>query len=253
MFDYVVFCSFGNDSIALLQWAKQEKLERVAVVYTDTRWGSEDWPARVEKGKKWATEELGYRVFCIRTEGLKNLAIGEKGFPSFTRRWCTRNLKQIPAKKWLDATDPTRDAVCMVGIRREESRSRRGWPEWVESSEKHGGRSLWAPLVRFRERDRDALIRKAGWEVYPDRSRECYPCVFAGKATLSALPESRIQEVEKLESLVRDLSGKDSYLFDPAGKRGAKGIRQVVDWAKSGRGEYEPPAPGCDSGFCYEV
>ncbi len=40
MIRFVIFASYGNDSVALIQWAREWKLEDVAVVYSDTGWAS---------------------------------------------------------------------------------------------------------------------------------------------------------------------------------------------------------------------
>ena len=50
-FDYVVFASYGNDSIALIQWVYERRLKNVAVVYSDTGWAADWWPARVKKAE----------------------------------------------------------------------------------------------------------------------------------------------------------------------------------------------------------
>lgn len=34
--DYVIFASYGNDSIALIQWAFEHRLQNVVVAYNDT-------------------------------------------------------------------------------------------------------------------------------------------------------------------------------------------------------------------------
>lgn len=53
--DYVVKCSYGNDSIALLQFLHEYNLKhplgKVVVLYNDTGWATAWWPARVEKGE----------------------------------------------------------------------------------------------------------------------------------------------------------------------------------------------------------
>ena len=40
MFEHVIFASYGNDSIALIQWAHERDLTDVAVAYSDTGWGA---------------------------------------------------------------------------------------------------------------------------------------------------------------------------------------------------------------------
>ncbi len=156
-----------------------------------------------------------------------------------------------PALEWLDKVDPDREAICVIGVRREESRRRAQFPEWTEESEKHGGRDLWAPLVRVREKERDALVRRAGLEILPHRSMECYPCVNANRQDFLLLDEARIAEIEKLEqSMGHTSKGKPRYMFRPGRFAGRpEGIREVIEWARSKRGEYAK-RKACDSGWC---
>jgi len=39
--DYVIFASYGNDSIALIQWAHEHNLKNVTVAYSDTGWAAD--------------------------------------------------------------------------------------------------------------------------------------------------------------------------------------------------------------------
>ena len=51
---HVLFCSYGNDSIALIQWAHERRLEDVVCLYSDTGWSASWWPDRVIEGEKLA-------------------------------------------------------------------------------------------------------------------------------------------------------------------------------------------------------
>lgn len=146
---------------------------------------------------------------------------------------------------WLDKIDPDKEVICMVGVRREESKERANWPEWVEESENHGGRSLWSPLVNLTEKTRDMILQGIGWQAISHRSKECSPCVNANRADFRALEEADIKKVERLEAEM----GRTMYR--PQRFMGAKGIRQVMKWAWSERGKYKPDeSGGCDSGMC---
>lgn len=106
-----------------------------------------------------------------------------------------------------------------------------------------------------RERERDALIVRAGFEPLPHRSMECSPCIYANRADLRMVPEERIAEIEALEKELGYTSkGKPRFMFRPRNYMGAQGIREVVRWAWSERGKFEPAEAGsgggCDSGFC---
>ncbi len=261
---HVAFVSYGNDSIALLQWMHEHNVLDVLCVYHDTGWASKAWPARVEKGEHLA-HLAGFRTRRTESEGLVQLARRKKGWPAQGMQFCTEELKIAPAQALLAEVDPLGEVICVNGVRREESRERSTTPEWVEESEKHGGRSLWSPLVTVREPERDALIRRAGFQVLPHGSRECYPCVNSNKGDLRLLDEERVAEIEAIEATMGHTSkGKPRVMFRPHRCRGAVGIREVKKWAESDRGQYVPPvAPdepvtdeqeqgggGCDSGFC---
>jgi hypothetical protein len=48
----IICCSGGNDSVALIQWAHENALPAVTVLYNDTGWAAPWWPARIEEIKK---------------------------------------------------------------------------------------------------------------------------------------------------------------------------------------------------------
>jgi len=245
------FCSYGNDSVALIQHLYETKGNaEIHTVYSDTGWAAPDWLWRVEKIESVA-RSYGFLPARIASEGFVPLAIRKKGFPRNGMQFCTQELKILPAQRWLDFVDPDREGTCAVGVRREESRARALWPEWTEESDKHGGRPLWAPLVRCTTEQRDALIRRAGLEPLPHRSRECSPCINSNRADLRALPAKRVEEIAELEARMGLTSeGKPRTLFRPYRHQGAVGIREVIRWANSERGAYGPDTSGCDSGFC---
>ena len=49
MIRFVIRASYGNDSIALIQWAREECLTDVVVLYSDTGWSRAWWARRVEQ------------------------------------------------------------------------------------------------------------------------------------------------------------------------------------------------------------
>jgi 3'-phosphoadenosine 5'-phosphosulfate sulfotransferase (PAPS reductase)/FAD synthetase len=248
----VIFASYGNDSVALIQWAHERGMENVTVAYTNTGWAAKKWPDRVERGSAWA-RSLGFEAVEIPSIGMHALVLKKQAWPrggGGKFQFCTKALKEDPALAWLDVVDPEKDAVCMIGIRREESANRAQFPEWTEESEKHGGRSLHAPLVRHTEAMRDALIAKTPLEVLPHRSKECWPCVNARIPELKAMDEDAIQRIEAIEQEAGiNSKGNARVMFSPKRHRGAIGIRAVVEDAKRGVDDLFEPA-GCDGGWC---
>ena len=252
----IAFVSYGNDSIALLQFLANAGKTDVIAVHSNTGWSSLEWPARVEQGEDFAVS-LGFEVHRLPSIGMKELVRSKKGWPTQQFQFCTTALKIEPAVELMIRFDPNLEATCCVGVRRCESNRRSDWPEWTEESERHGFRELWSPLVRHTDEMRDALLDQAGFEPLPTRSQECYPCVNASMTDILALSEERIAEIEAFEQeLGHTRNGHLRTIFRPKKKGGAVGIREVYRWACSG-GRYDKDqgfflgfGMGCDSGMC---
>jgi len=251
--EYAAFASYGNDSLALVQWSAEKGLKNVAVVYSDTGWAAPWWVERVARCEDWV-RSLGFTPVRTTSEGMEALVRRKKGWPRQGMQFCTQHLKLEPGCAWLDGVDPVGFVTCLVGVRREESANRANFPEWTECSPNHGGRSLWAPLARVLEPERNALIRRAGFEPLPHRSRECFPCVNENRTGLRELDEQAIARVERVEAdLGHTSKGKPCTMFRPYRHMGATGIREIVRWARSERGKFDPDdgtGRGCDSGMC---
>lgn len=247
---YATFASYGNDSVALIQWAQERGLQDVTVLYNQTGWAAADWEERVARCEAWVAS-LGFTAARTESIGMEALVTEKRGWPRQGMQFCTQRLKIEPTKAWLAQHDPDGTTTCLVGVRREESEARRLFPAWTEESDAHGGRPLWAPLVNMRQGARDDLIRRAGFEPLPHRSMECSPCVNANKADIIATATADIDKTARIETALGCTgNGKPRVMFRPAKHMGAIGIREIYAWAQSGRGEYEPPDAGCDSGMC---
>lgn len=245
---HVISTSYGNDSVAMIQWAREQGLEDVAVVFVDTGWSADGWLERVERMEGWV-RGIGFDVVHLKSAmGFEELITKKKGFPTNGLQWCSGILKGLPFLTWIDDVDTENTSVVMIGKRREESVERADTPEFVDSSIYHGGRKVWHPLYLHTEAMRNELILRAGHSVLPHRSKECSPCVNANKDDLRQLTEESIQRVEDLEGV----TGKT--MFRPKKHGGAKGIRQVIAWAYSDRGRYDNRQGTmfnqCSSGYC---
>ena len=252
---YVIFASYGNDSIALIQYAYERNLHwksEVTVVYSDTGWSADYWEDRVVEAEEWVNS-LGFYSDRTSCEGMSALIERKKAWPrggGGKFQFCTEALKKAPAKKWLDDNDPDCDATCLNGVRRLESQNRITAPEWTEKSEHHGGRELWSPLVRHTEAERNDLINKTPFDVLPYKSKECWPCVNAGKKELKHLEPERIQLIADMELKAGiNSKGNARVMFSPKRHNGAIGIRAVVEDAKKGTDEMMP-IKICSSGWC---
>lgn len=249
MTDFVLFTSWGNDSIAAAQLLHEYGLprqRRCVALYSDTGWAAPDWASRVEQAESWA-QSLGFETVRTTSIGFADLARKRKTFPRGLMQFCTGELKIEPAKRWLAEHDPERRAVAVNGVRRAESQRRATTPVFTPISDSHNGRALWSPLAEFSDADRDMLLARTPFEALPHRSMECSPCIFSSRADLRNVSEERVQEIEQLEADV------GRVMFRPKAYAGAEGIREIMRWAHSDRGKYSPgevDEPDCDSGFC---
>lgn len=246
--------SFGNDSVAMIQWAHEAGLKNIHVIYSNTGWAAKWWLPRVEAGFDLC-RTYGFEVSEIASEGFEALARRKKSFPMNGIQFCTEELKILPSQKFMDDLDPDRIGLVLVGKRKAESVARSKTPEFIENSELDGGRFLWHPLFDRGDAERDALVSRAGFEVTPHRSKECFPCINSNRKDILMLAEdgARVSELEELEkSMGHTSKGKPRTLFRPHRYMGATGIRQIIEWAKSPRGKFNlDDGTGTEDADCY--
>ena len=240
----VISASYGNDSVALIQWAHEMRLEDVYVVYCDTGWSASWWQDRVDRGEALA-RGYGFTAITMLSGGMEELVKSKKMWPRPGRQFCTIQLKCVPFLVWIDEIDPDTKAVILIGKRRAESKKRAETPEFVYDSELHGGRDLWHPLFKHTDEERNELVKRSGLELLPMRSQDCSPCIYATRANLAALPQSSIDRVCEVEVEIM------KPMF-PANRYKALGIHGVVQQVRrsmdAGEDDEEPEG-SCGSPF----
>jgi len=232
---YIARCSYGNDSIAMLQLMHEYGLKDVSVVYSDTGWSSDAWAARVTVGEAWV-RSMGWEAVRLASIGFEASVLNHTVagmFPTRLVKFCTQELKVRPFLKWVTENDPDHRALVCVGVRRAESAARSGHPAFMP--EKDNGRHVWHPLIDFSDADRDGMVAKTPLELLPHRSDECAICINSNRADLRRASAADIARVAALEAAV----GRP--MFNPAKYAGAEGIHEVKRWADSERGKYRPP------------
>ena len=237
---YIVTSSFGNDSIALIQYMHENHKGDFIVLYNDTGWARKDWPLRVANASK-VCFEMGVQVHITKSIGMEGVVRKNKGWPmpASSMQWCTQHLKEKPSNEFYAKHDPDCDLIIVTGRRRAESQNRKSLPLHQPESLKHGGRDVYNPLVNFDEEERDIYIRRFGLEPLPHQSMECYPCVCANKKDLASMPldDERINLIEKIEiELGFTRNEKPRVMFRPYRVGGGVGIRQAVAWGRGERG-----------------
>lgn len=252
MIRFVIRASYGNDSVALIQFAREAKLQDVVVLYSDTGWSRSTWSDRVEILEGWA-RSIGFGTARTSSVGMEAIVRAKKMWPQRLMQFCTKELKILPTIAWLEENDPERRAIVMTGVRREESAKRATAPFFVLNSANDGGRCVISPLAAHTESDRNALLARAGIDPLPFRSEECL-CVNSSRADIVRWDEHDIAKIRQIENDMGFSSkGKPRVMFRPNKFMGAVGIDEVVKWAHSPKGRYEAPddeADVCESGWC---
>src|SRR5687767_12234043 len=102
---YVLRTNFGDDSIALIQWAKEANLKHVTVVYIDTGWAASRWAERLKLGESYV-RSLGFDYISIKSPiTFENTILNRGEFPCSKFQWCSSILKGLPLLDWLNQID----------------------------------------------------------------------------------------------------------------------------------------------------
>lgn len=237
----VIFCSGGNDSVALMQYMIERNERDCIVLYNKTAWEMPGWMDRI-KEIQIHVESIGWKFAITESEGFENMVQRKKGFPmaACNMSFCTQNLKTFPTLAWLQENDPEKRFECYAGIRREESQHRAKHPE-MKCDSLYEYRLRKFPIVHMQEEERNQLVERFGFDVLPHGSMECFPCINANRRDLRLLSEypDRIALIERLEKKMGyTIKGHPKVMFRPYRHMGAAGIREVVKWALSEHGKY---------------
>ncbi len=198
----VVIANFGNDSIALIEWVKQQHLQDVFVLSVDTGWGTEDWQQRVVLVDHYISSCAMTHVRLTSEYDFSKLVLERNNFPSIKFHWCASFLKGLPILDWLDQVDPDLKATVLLAKRREQAPSLHNLQEFEPESHSYGSRKVWHPLYQHTLAQRNQLIAQAGFDLLCTRSLECDPCIYNQCSDFRRLGNKRMQQVAELEAAI---------------------------------------------------
>lgn len=223
---HIIHSNFGNNSLALIQWAYEHNLADVTVCHIDTGWAANDWPEHVAHCEHFV-HECGFAAVHLQPRvDFEQLMTIRNGFPAGKYQWCSLHLKGTTLLQWLNDVDPSTTAIILYGKRQCDSRQIDPIPEFIEASAHHGDRRVWHPLHAHTTEQRDALLARAGIRPLPHASHQCFPCINTPWNELQSIHEADIVKTEELE---HDIA---MPLFGHRVTSGATGIRQVVKRAR---------------------
>lgn len=195
---YFVIANFGNESIALIQWLYQNKIQEITILSVDTGWTGQEWVDRVKEVETWLTKQGIDHVRLIAKPTMTNCVEDRKSFPSKKFHWCAGFLKGLTYEAYLDNIDPFCESTIVLAKRKASSRTN-AILQSHDTSEHFNDRSIWYPLLNVSTLKRDELIKEAGFDILPYTSKECLPCIHSKSADFALLKEDDIKRVGALE------------------------------------------------------
>lgn len=264
----VMSVSGGKDSTACAL-ALREASVSFRMVFADTEWEAPETYAHLDHLR----EKLGeIHVVHGARGGMVDVARRKAGFPMRMGRWCTKDLKVYPIRKYHDAVaeETGLDTVSVIGIRAAESDARAKMAEW-EDSDSWGG-FVWRPILHWSVQDVLAIHHRHGVRVNELYQRGhsrvgCYPCIFANKEEIRLIAKhspERIDQIRAVEGELtverarRNLTGEGKFehpraTFFSSKETGVDSmpIDECVSWSKTSHGGralqlFEPdPTGGC--------
>ena len=200
---HCIISNFGDDSIALIQWAYDNQLDSLVVLSVDTGWQASSWHTRLKQAQKWLNT-LGVTHHHLKNEhGFAELVQARKQFPSQQFHWCAGFLKGIVLLNWLEHNDEDGEATILLANRRDMSKLQSDLPEKIAESERFDDREVYYPLANFCRTQRDALITKTPFKKpLNHRSLECQPCTHLTQRDIPNLSDEDINKVTSLENSI---------------------------------------------------
>lgn len=224
----ILFGNYGNETIALLQWAiETHKAKDAFIVSIDTGWAAEGWLQRVSQAEDYAAQHGITPIRLRAPASFATLVRDRKTFPSKKFQWCAGMLKGITFNAWLDEIDPLGEAIIMLGKWQQAVLFATEITEFIEQSEYYQQRKVWHPLIHHSLAQRNELIMRAGFTVLEHRSLECDPCIHSSRADLARFAPKDIAKTAELEGEI------NQTMFPTFAENGYNDIVQLTAQARN--------------------
>jgi 3'-phosphoadenosine 5'-phosphosulfate sulfotransferase (PAPS reductase)/FAD synthetase len=226
----VIITNFGDDSIALIQWAYEHRLENVYVLSVATGWEADSWQTRIQTGHQWIMS-LGFNHQHIPAQAtFSENILARQRFPSKKFHWCPSFLKGLAILDWLEKYDDAYDATILLANRSDMVKNS-AVKEFIEEHEHYDDRKVWMPLHNTCLKKRDQLIEATPFQPLNHRSLECQPCIYNTTKDFQQLSDNDCQRVVKLEKKI------GAPMFFPEDYDGAKNVAEIKEMALKKEGK----------------
>lgn len=274
--DAIVIASVsgGKDSAAMCLYLKERGIPYRAV-FADTGWEAKETYAYLRGPLTDAIgpiDEVGY------PGGMEALTTKKGMFPSRIRRFCTDELKVKPLNDYHQRVhnETGKPIINAIGLRAAESTARAHLAPIDGLTLKSKLEiTIWRPIIDKSEQwviDMHHAHNLMPNPLYLAGATRvgCWPCIHSRKSEIRFIAEhdpAQIDRLEKLEFAASSVAAKrgakpvaffQSRLANENGEFPCTPIRDIVEWAKTGRGgrQYElfdsrDPDEGCTRwGMC---
>lgn len=194
----VLIANYGNESIAMIQWAIETQLPSFIVLSIDTGWHSESWQQHLTQVFNFLkANNIAYKHLPAK-QSFEECVKDRGDFPSAKFQWCSSFLKGLALNEALDELDINGEATIHLAKMRVLSRSNATLISG-QSSEHYQDRILSYPILDLSIEERDKLIRQAHFNVLTHRSDECLPCIHAKPSDFLRMSKHDRARLDKLE------------------------------------------------------
>lgn len=195
----IVIANYGNESLALIQWAYEQQLPQLLVLSVATGWQASQWQSHLEDVFQFLENKgIAFKHVQAR-QTMAELVLDRGSFPTKKFQWCAPLLKGVILNAYLDEIDPTCEAKLYFGKRKEASRANQ-YLISGEESEHYNLRRLYYPLLDYTLDERDQLLIRAGFRPLSQPSHECFPCIHTQTQHLNAISATDLKKVQALEN-----------------------------------------------------
>lgn len=218
---YLVSLSGGKDSTACLLWALDNiDKDKIIPYYMDTKWEHDS----VYEYLEYLEKELDIKITRIESEGMEALCERKRMMPNRIYRFCSENLKKIPATQYLYENFYKKgiDFINIIGKRRDESPNRANTEIYEEYEASFNGEKFVVknlnPIAYWNTQKVFDYLKSHNIEVNPLYKKGfsrvgCYPCIFARKYELVMMEDKYKKRLRDLEEKISKLIGKDVKFF----------------------------------------